>query len=228
MSRPNRHDPSERQLLGSSESGDELRKRLARGDRAAAVALVEQLADPVFAFVRRLGGVRADAEDVTQDTLLTALREAGTFGARSSFGTWVFGIAHNKVREHLRAKARRSVTLARHSEGSLWAILIAEQLPRASLISLEGAGRPIGAVIRDQLAVQLASNPQLLMQANQIISSLEAGMSVADVPPELAALLGPKVQPYMMSWMKYDPAHELSKLHAADRSRHDRHAGQRS
>ncbi len=104
------------------------------------------------------------------------------------------------------------LTLAGHSEGSLWALLIAEQVPAAAVISLDGPGRPIGEVLSEQLGNQLTSDPQLLMQANQILASLEGGMTVADVPPELASVLGPAVQPYIISWMKYDPAKEIAKL----------------
>ena len=102
--------------------------------------------------------------------------------------------------------------LAGHSEGSLWAILIAEQVPVAAVISLEGPGRPIGAVIEEQLATALATDPTLLSQADQIITSLEAGTPVASVPAALASVLGPQVQPYLISWMKYDPAKEIAKL----------------
>jgi len=35
---------------------------------------------------------------------------------------------------------------------------------------------------------------------------------VASVPAQLASVLGPQVQPYLISWMKYDPAKEIAKL----------------
>jgi pimeloyl-ACP methyl ester carboxylesterase len=104
------------------------------------------------------------------------------------------------------------LTLAGHSEGSLWAILVAEQVPAAAIISLEGAGRPIGQVLREQLGKLFANDSLLRMQANEIIASLETGMAVTNVPPGLANLFGPMVQPYLMSWMKYDPAKEIAKL----------------
>jgi pimeloyl-ACP methyl ester carboxylesterase len=116
------------------------------------------------------------------------------------------------ARQYVHDPRFTGLTLAGHSEGSLWAILIAEQLPVAAVVSLEGAGRPIGQVLSEQLGTQLASDPGLLMQANQIIASLEAGMMVSNVPSQLAALFGPSAQPYLISWMRYDPARELAKL----------------
>jgi fermentation-respiration switch protein FrsA (DUF1100 family) len=44
------------------------------------------------------------------------------------------------------------------------------------------------------------------------IDSLKAGFMVKKFPLQLMSLLRPSVQPYMISWMKYDPAVELTKL----------------
>ena len=92
-----------------------------------------------------------------------------------------------------------------HSEGALVALTAAAGGDDAvcGLVLLSGAGRPIGAVLREQLAT--APEP-LLGQALAILAELEAGRPVADVPPQLAALFRPSVQPYMISWLPLDPA----------------------
>src|SRR5215468_10843875 len=80
---------------------------LARLAPDAVDAFYREFVDDVFAFACfRLGGHRADAEDVTQETFMTALRQIGTFGGRSSLRTWLFGIARNKAHERLRARGR--------------------------------------------------------------------------------------------------------------------------
>lgn len=92
-----------------------------------------------------------------------------------------------------------------HSEGSLVA-LDAVQTPDdkiCGVISLSGAGRPAGAVMREQLA---AVPEPLKTQAFAALAELEAGRSVADSPPQLAALFRPSVQPYLISWLPLDPA----------------------
>ena len=64
--------------------------------------------------VAYLGAILGDphlAEDVTQETLVTAHRSAGRFDPGSSFEAWLRGIARNKVREHRRAAARRPLVI---------------------------------------------------------------------------------------------------------------------
>ena len=69
------------------------------GERGAAEAFVERHLDPLYEFVHyRVGGDRATAEDVVQDTLLVALRGLAGFDGRSSLHTWLCGIAKNKIR----------------------------------------------------------------------------------------------------------------------------------
>lgn len=95
--------------------------------------------------------------------------------------------------------------LVGHSEGALIA-LAAVKTPDdkvCGLVLLSGAGRPAGIVIREQLAN--APEP-LKSQASAILTELEAGRAVADVPPQLGPLFRPSVQPYMMSWLPLDPA----------------------
>lgn len=83
--------------------------RLRRGAPRATDDLVAAHADAVFEFVMlRVGRRRDIAEDVTQDTLLTALSDLTRFDGRSSLRTWLCGIAKNKVRSSLRARRARS------------------------------------------------------------------------------------------------------------------------
>ena len=92
-----------------------------------------------------------------------------------------------------------------HSEGALVALVAVAGGDEAvcGLVLLAGPGRPIGAVLREQLAN--APEP-LRSQAGAILTELEAGRPVTDVPPQLAALFRPSVQPYLISWLPLDPA----------------------
>lgn len=100
--------------------------------------------------------------------------------------------------------------VAGHSEGSLLGILALQQAKGDAFVSLEGAGRPAGVVLDEQLKRNLP--PELDAKAEAVVAQLEAGKTVADSPPELAALFRPSVQPYLISYMKYDPAKEIAKL----------------
>src|SRR5262245_9140468 len=80
---------------------------LARLAPDAVDAFYREFVDDVFAFACfRLSGHRADAEDVTQETFMTALRQITTFRGESSLRTWLFGIARNKANERLRERQR--------------------------------------------------------------------------------------------------------------------------
>jgi RNA polymerase sigma-70 factor (ECF subfamily) len=73
------------------------------GDDVAFSRLVELHRRGVSHFVRRrLGSCRAFADDVTQEVFVTVARAAGRFGGRSTFRTWLFGIALNICRDYLR------------------------------------------------------------------------------------------------------------------------------
>jgi pimeloyl-ACP methyl ester carboxylesterase len=97
-----------------------------------------------------------------------------------------------------------------HSEGSLLGLLACEQAD--VFVSLAGAGRPIDVILKEQLAVQLSGKKKLLRAANEGLTKLKEGKLVEDSPVELFGLFRSSVQAYMISWMKYDPAVEISKL----------------
>lgn len=111
----------------------------------------------------------------------------------------------------LRADKRFSrITIAGHSEGSLIGMLAAVRASAEGYVSLEGAGRPAPVVLHEQFDKNLASTPELRAQADHIIDELSAGRTVADPPAALAAAFRTSVQPYLISWFKYDPAHEIA------------------
>lgn len=60
---------------------------------------VKRLRDPV------------EAEDVCQDVFLDVHRSIASFEGRSSFTTWIFGIAHHQVHRRFRRRGRDHVSL---------------------------------------------------------------------------------------------------------------------
>ncbi|MDD4492247.1 MAG: alpha/beta fold hydrolase [Bacteroidales bacterium] len=103
-----------------------------------------------------------------------------------------------------------SVIILGHSEGSLIGMIAAEQNNVAGFISISGVGKSADKVLQEQLKTKLP--PQLLEESNKILDSLKIGKTVSNVNPNLIALYRPSVQPYMISWIKYNPATEISKL----------------
>lgn len=101
------------------------------------------------------------------------------------------------------------VVLIGHSEGALLAKLAAQTHEQVrGLVSLAGAGRPVDAVILQQLERQ---PPFVRESADSLFRQLRAGMPL-NPPPFMEALFRPSVLPFMRSWMQYDPAAELSDL----------------
>ena len=99
------------------------------------------------------------------------------------------------------------IWLLGHSEGALVAQLAARAAPDVcGLVLVSGPGRKGGDVLREQLGPQLPE--PLKTRAFAAIADLEAGRA-ADGPPELAGLFRPSVQPYLISWLRHDPAELL-------------------
>jgi RNA polymerase sigma-70 factor, ECF subfamily len=80
-----------------------LRDALLAGDRRAAEGFFRHHLTSLYEFVHyRVGGNRALAEDLVQDTFVTAIERLEAFDGRSSLHTWLCGIARNKIRAQRR------------------------------------------------------------------------------------------------------------------------------
>ncbi|WP_437591670.1 alpha/beta hydrolase [Sorangium sp. So ce1000] len=106
-----------------------------------------------------------------------------------------------------------TVTVIGHSEGSLLGMLVAQRVEVDGYVSIAGAGRPIGDVLREQLASLPGEDRE---RAYAILGQLEGGELVADIPQTqlFMSLFRPSVQPYIISWMKHDPAAEIAAVTA--------------
>jgi len=113
--------------------------------------------------------------------------------------------------QKLRGDKRLSnVTIAGHSEGSLIGMVAAQKMKADAFVSIAGAGRPVGQILIEQLKAQLP--PDLMKSAEDILRELSAGKTVESVPPALNVVFRRSVQPYMISWLRYDPAKEIARL----------------
>lgn len=108
------------------------------------------------------------------------------------------------------ARARtglRCAWILGHSEGGMVALVAAQQVEGVCGIVLVSAlGRPLGIVLREQLKANPANAP-LLPQALAAIDSLEKGKAVdaSTLHPALLPLFSPKVQPYLIDFLRLDP-----------------------
>ena len=99
-----------------------------------------------------------------------------------------------------------SVTIIGHSEGSLIGMIASEKIKVDKFISIAGAGRSADNILKDQLKEQYGIN-----YISPMIDSLKNGYEIKELG-SLKALLRPSVQPYIISWFKYDPQKEIAKL----------------
>jgi uncharacterized protein len=102
-----------------------------------------------------------------------------------------------------------TIIIAGHSEGSLIGMVAAKTSNANKYISIAGAGEPVYETLKKQLAAQ----PDAIKnKCYPILDTLATGKIVTDVPPMLYSLFRPSVQPYLISWFKYNPKLEIVKL----------------
>jgi RNA polymerase sigma-70 factor (ECF subfamily) len=75
-----------------------------QGDQEAFAVLISRHAPSVFSVTTRMLGLAADAEDVAQDTFVSAYKALPRFQFESKFSTWLYRIAVNKCTDVLRAR----------------------------------------------------------------------------------------------------------------------------
>ncbi|WP_264536297.1 alpha/beta hydrolase family protein [Flavobacterium sp. N1736] len=95
-----------------------------------------------------------------------------------------------------------------HSEGSLIGIIAGAKADK--FISIAGPGESADKLLKNQIAAK--SNKQIEEMTFPIIDSLKNGNKVKKVDPMLNSLFRPGIQPYLISWFKYDPSIEIKKL----------------
>jgi len=89
---------------------EDLVREAVSGDQKAFAQLYEVHFDKIYRYVYLKIGDRADAEDMTQQVFLSALRSIASFRWQGTpFTAWLFRIAHNQIVDHLRKKTRRPI-----------------------------------------------------------------------------------------------------------------------
>jgi RNA polymerase sigma-70 factor (ECF subfamily) len=114
--------------------------------RRAAAFEAEALAavDGLYRTALRLTRVRADAEDLVQETYLKAFRAADRFEPGTNLRAWLFTILHNTARNVARDRTRHAVTFD------------SDAVERAADATLDGmAETPETLLLRDTLAPEL-------------------------------------------------------------------------
>jgi RNA polymerase sigma-70 factor (ECF subfamily) len=103
----------ERRAAISEISDEALLAACGVGDAAALGALFDRHHEAVYRLISRLLRTEpSEIDDLVQQTFLEVWRSAKKFGGRGAVRSWLFGIAANTVRHHIRGAVRRRAVLA--------------------------------------------------------------------------------------------------------------------
>src|SRR5207245_10242796 len=137
--------PTGRQRADGPVSDDTLAERARSGSGAAFAALVRLHGEAVYAIARNMSVTARDAEEVLQQTFLSAWRDLGSLPAGARFTTWLYGIAMKTAVAHRQAH--------RHSaSGSLEGLLPAFDR-RGRLVATQWRWLELGGPSLDPVAV---------------------------------------------------------------------------
>jgi len=100
------------------------------------------------------------------------------------------------------------IVVAGHSQGSLVGMLASKQRADA-FISISGSGRQIDEVLIEQVVKQ---SPIFEKDLIKTFDSLRLGKIDEDFNPLLVSILRKSLQPFWISWVKYNPQKEIKKL----------------
>ena len=96
-----------------------------------------------------------------------------------------------------------------HSQGALVGTVVASRTPVDGVVSVAGTAKTVAQIIRDQLQSQLPE--QMMGEVENMLDDLNRGKLV-EGPPELNAIFRDSVQPFLISWFKYNPIKTTSEL----------------
>jgi RNA polymerase sigma-70 factor (ECF subfamily) len=92
-------------------------ERLRAGDKEACAICVREHSANVYNLALKLTGEPAAAEDVLQETFLSAFRSIARFEGKAQLSTWLYRIAHNAALMRLRKRQVDTVSLDEPVEG---------------------------------------------------------------------------------------------------------------
>lgn len=91
--------------------------RLARGEESAMDELMARHGVSIYNFLCRMVGDPSEARDLAQETFVRVYRSRESFHAGAHFGSWVFTIAGNLARNHVRWRNRHPTSPIDAPEG---------------------------------------------------------------------------------------------------------------
>lgn len=160
-------------------SDQEIAQRTLAGERQAFERLVTRYERPIYVHLLRMMGRSEDAEDLTQETFLKALRGLAGYDPGQPFRAWLYRIATNTAISAMRRRGPVVISLDGDGEGG----------PPLEVADPRGES-PVEKLGREEMAAQLEAAVAALPAEGAALINLRyrEGMSFE----EIAGVLGRK------------------------------------
>jgi RNA polymerase sigma-70 factor (ECF subfamily) len=165
--------------MASGPSDEELMLAYRAGEASAFDALYARHRGGVFRYLRRQAGTAAIAEELFQDVWLRLIDARASYEPRAKFTTWLFTIAHNRLMDHFRTRARAA--LVSYDDDPIDDVAADTPRPEESLARKQDAARLLAAIE----ALPAAQREAFLLQQEGELS-LEEIAAVTGVHRETA------------------------------------------
>ena len=126
------------------------------GSRLAFSRLIDRRQQAVRAFLRRVAADREDADDLAQETFVTAWTQLGSWRGQSTVRAWLLGIAWRKARSAGRSMFRRMARDRAWSEAEALAPTLG--VSPEDRMALDGAMKRLNLDQRAAVALCLAED----------------------------------------------------------------------
>jgi len=90
--------------------GAEIVAKVLKGDRQAYALLVDEYKSPIYNLAYRMTANVEDADDITQETFIRAYQYLWRYDPRKKFFTWLYTIAFNLIKNHLRKNKKNKLS----------------------------------------------------------------------------------------------------------------------
>ena len=154
------------------------------------------------------GLVKNDIAVFTYDKRMFAQMKAGNLDEKTMRFDDGINDAKDVIAYFRLQKKYTKILIAGHSEGSTIGMVAADKNADA-FISIAGPGRSADEILSTQLEKQV---PMMKKDFDGYLSTLKKGETFELKNQMLASVFRESVQPYMISWFKYNPQDEIKKL----------------
>jgi len=155
-------------------------RQLMAGEDPALDRLMDRHAGPIFQFLFRMLGDEDEANDLAQETFLRLYRARASFHLGQRFTTWLYTIAGNLARNHLRWRSRHP-NVSLDAEAPATGKALADVLPAGSLNPRQAAE---SAELHQAVRAAVQELPEDMREAIVLCEWEELSMA------EAAAILG--------------------------------------